>query len=245
MALQRPPNQVGTSQTLVVSEVFGPTYQGEGPLLGRVATFIRLGGCNLSCPWCDSAYTWDAQRYQLRSELRRVSIGELVDKVQYDDPPYVVITGGEPLLHQAQDGWITLRNALDSDGRKIQVETNGTIEPTHHTLSKTCQFNVSPKLSSTGMPASKRIQGSTLRKFVESGLAVFKFVCRTADDVREVNNLAHEIGLPRKDVWIMPEGTDAKSLSSAAHAIVDTCLEMNFNFTPRLHIMIWGDERAR
>ena len=50
--------------TLPVAEVFAPTFQGEGPYLGRSADFIRLGGCNLTCYGCDTPYTWDASRYE-------------------------------------------------------------------------------------------------------------------------------------------------------------------------------------
>ena len=44
---------------LAVSEIFGPTHQGEGPSTGRLCGFVRLARCNLSCLWCDTPYTWD------------------------------------------------------------------------------------------------------------------------------------------------------------------------------------------
>lgn len=56
---------------LVVSEVFGPTFQGEGPSLGRRAGFVRLGRCNLDCSWCDTPNTWDWSRFDPAIELRR------------------------------------------------------------------------------------------------------------------------------------------------------------------------------
>src|SRR4029450_7825218 len=55
---------------LVVSEVFGPTFQGEGPSVGRRAGFVRLGRCNLDCSWCDTPYTWDWERHDPAVELR-------------------------------------------------------------------------------------------------------------------------------------------------------------------------------
>ena len=61
---------------LVVSEVFGPTFQGEGPSSGQRAMFVRLGRCNLDCAFCDTAYTWDWTRYDPDAELRRRSVDD-------------------------------------------------------------------------------------------------------------------------------------------------------------------------
>lgn len=60
--------------SLVVSEVFGPTHQGEGPHAGQLCAFVRLMGCNLSCSWCDTPYTWDASRYDLKAEGHRMTV---------------------------------------------------------------------------------------------------------------------------------------------------------------------------
>ena len=81
--------------TLPISEVFGPTLQGEGPHAGRTVQFIRLGGCNLSCSWCDTPYTWDASRFNLRQELTPMSVQEILDRIIPGVP--IVLSGGEPL----------------------------------------------------------------------------------------------------------------------------------------------------
>ena len=56
---------------LVVAEVFGPTFQGEGPSTGQRAGFVRLGRCNLDCSWCDTPYTWDWERFDPAAATRR------------------------------------------------------------------------------------------------------------------------------------------------------------------------------
>ena len=60
--------------SLAVSEIFGPTLQGEGPSSGRRAMFLRLAGCNLSCSWCDTAYTWDWSRYDKKAEVTMMQV---------------------------------------------------------------------------------------------------------------------------------------------------------------------------
>ena len=67
--------------SLVVSEIFGPTIQGEGQYAGQLVAFIRLGGCNLACSWCDTPYTWDASRFDLRNEMTRTPVNEILERV--------------------------------------------------------------------------------------------------------------------------------------------------------------------
>lgn len=90
-----------------------PTIQGEGPFAGRPAIFIRLAGCNLQCPQCDTDYT---------SYRRTKSINEITAEVYRWHTPLVVITGGEPFRQDISK----LVNALHASGREIQIETNGT-----------------------------------------------------------------------------------------------------------------------
>ena len=57
--------------TLRVAEVFGPTFQGEGPSAGRRAAFIRLSGCGVGCTWCDEPQTWDWSRFSRAAREQR------------------------------------------------------------------------------------------------------------------------------------------------------------------------------
>src|SRR4051794_4076555 len=90
--------------SLVVSEVFGPTFQGEGRSLGRRCGFVRLGRCNLACTWCDTPYTWDWDRFDPAVELQRRTVTEIVSALEAMAIDMVVITGGEPLLQQSHLG---------------------------------------------------------------------------------------------------------------------------------------------
>lgn len=100
---------------LQISEIFY-SIQGEGTWTGIPAVFVRLAGCNLACDFCDTDY----------SIKRLASVPEIVRGVREigDDCPTVILTGGEPC---AQAETIELIEALRRDGRRVHVESNGTI----------------------------------------------------------------------------------------------------------------------
>jgi len=101
--------------SLKVNTIFY-SIQGEGPLVGKPALFIRLSGCNLKCSWCDTNYT----KYE---ELDLSVISERVHEVRSRTPfGLVVITGGEPCLQDIRP----LVDRLIQDGFFVQIETNGT-----------------------------------------------------------------------------------------------------------------------
>lgn len=92
------------------------TIQGEGPFTGHVAVFVRLAGCNLQCPLCDTDYT---------SERRRMAAEEVCAQVLGIGAadPLVVITGGEPFRQNLEP----LVTTLLDEGLRVQIETNGTL----------------------------------------------------------------------------------------------------------------------
>lgn len=234
-----------TSDTLSIAEAFGATFQGEGPSTGRRASFIRLGGCNLSCKWCDTPYTWDAKRFDLRKEITRRPVAELIGEVDRQDTGLAVITGGEPLLQQSQPAWAALLSGLDRIGVDVEVETNGTIKPADMFVSR---FNVSPKLAHSGDPIARRIVPAALVEFAylaHAGTACFKFVVKAAADLDQVDRLVAEYEIPRRAVWIMPEGTSRSRLIVAASRLADPVIDRGYNLSTRLHVLLWGNERSR
>ena len=102
------------SLALPVMEAFY-TLQGEGAHQGRAAYFIRLGGCDVGCVWCDVKDSWDVTKHPL------VSICEIVSKAVSHPGRLAVVTGGEPLLHQLD----ALTNALHAAGFETNIETSG------------------------------------------------------------------------------------------------------------------------
>jgi organic radical activating enzyme len=100
--------------TLPVMEHFY-TLQGEGFHQGKAAYFIRLGGCDVGCVWCDVKDSWDASKHP------KFDIESLKLKVKETPSEIVVITGGEPLMHNLD----ALTTALQSAGLQTNIETSG------------------------------------------------------------------------------------------------------------------------
>jgi len=225
--------------TLVVSELFGPTVQGEGPSAGRRAGFVRLGRCSLNCSWCDTPYSWDWKRYDPAMELRELSVDEVAATIRAMDVPMVVVTGGEPLLQQR--AIVELLKQLPGLG--VEVETNGIHVPEPALVAYIDRFNVSPKLANAGIERSRRHKPDVLRAFQATGKAVFKFVVCGPRDLDEIDAVVAECGLT--DVWVMPEGTDAPTLVARARRLEDDVVARGWHLTPRLHILLWGAERGR
>ncbi len=107
--------------TLPVMEAFY-TLQGEGFHQGKAAYFIRLGGCDVGCFWCDVKESWDASVHPQKTvEEIIVEAKQTINSKPSDANPIFVITGGEPLLHDLD----VLTNQLMSAGFKTHIETSG------------------------------------------------------------------------------------------------------------------------
>ena len=101
-------------QGLPVMEHFY-TVQGEGAFTGAAAYFIRLGGCDVGCTWCDVKESWDVNAHP------KISVEELVRLVMESGAPIAVITGGEPAMHDLAE----LTRALKTAGIRTHIETSG------------------------------------------------------------------------------------------------------------------------
>lgn len=229
---------------LPVSEVFGPTVQGEGPYTGRRVGFVRLGLCNLACEWCDTPYTWDESRYDVAAECPDTPVEEIAERLhRYGlESGVVVLSGGEPLMHGRK-----LRALTDLlPGVEWHAETNGTILPPPWWGDVVAHTSVSPKVI-TADPLKKRLKPAALAAWAEharAGRACFKFVAQTVEDVAAIAELAHDYDVPGDAVWVMPEGTATEELLARHADLVDSILEHGFNMSTRLHVLVWGDRRG-
>ncbi|WP_406205355.1 7-carboxy-7-deazaguanine synthase QueE [Kitasatospora sp. NBC_01560] len=235
--------------SLPVVEKFGPTLQGEGPSTGRLALFLRLGGCNLTCSWCDTPYSWDGKRFDLRKEITRTPVIDLAEWAAEHPHAVIVLTGGETLLHQGTDAWRSWMAVLRHTTRRVEIETNGTIAPQPVTFGvPRLTFNVSPKLANSHVDEARRIVPEALDAFAELAVrerARFKFVATGPDDLEEIADLVERFLIPPHAVWVMPEGTTAERTIDVARSLAEHVIGRNWNLSMRQHVLLWPGERNR
>ena len=225
-----------------IAEVFY-SIQGEGRLMGVPSAFVRTGGCNLRCAWCDSDYTsW-------RSEGDKHSVAEVLDRVAAFPTRHVVVTGGEPLI---APGIEELCAGLRERRYHVTVETAATVfKPL------ACDpASLSPKLANStpheregGQFAAAhdrlRLQFDVIRAFLAHGDYQLKFVLDRPEDVGEVLTILRELpGVDRTKVLLMPQGVTRAELEPRGRWLSEVCKEQGFRYCPRLHIDLYGNLRG-
>jgi organic radical activating enzyme len=218
-------------------------WQGEGPHVGRRCWFLRLGLCNLHCSWCDTAFTWDRDRFNVTEECPPTSYDELTQRLPVN-LPMLVLTGGEPLIHANNP---VLRRLLTDwlDGAEVHVETNGTLIPPPWLKMRVDHWSVSPKVNPQGDPAGRRLPSGPMRWWVHATHATIKVVCASDEDVGRAVAWSKAMELPPERLWIMPEGTTPDAVLGHAKDIADAVHEAGANLTLRDHVLMYGSERAR
>ena len=178
---------------LPVMEVVG-TLQGEGAHTGRAACFIRLGGCDIGCHWCDIPSSWEA------SAFASWSVQRIVQQAQATALRCAVITGGEPLMYDLS----ALTKALKEAGFATHLETSGA-----YSLSGTWDWVcVSPKKNKAPLPA-------LLTRADE-----LKVVVYNRDDLKWASQNAKAIS-PHCKCFLQPEWSKRNYVLPLIHAFLN------------------------
>lgn len=211
---------------MILNEVFF-SIQGEGLNLGAPAVFVRFGNCNLKCSWCDTKYTWDpAVRDNYEEQLPK-----LFEKIRsYPQCNHLILTGGEPMLQQ--EVIVAIRKEFPD--YYIEVETNGS-QPVR-CLDAVNLFTVSYKTSNSG--------NAPYELKTKNEKCVYKFVVDSEKDFEEIEEVIKKFSMPADKIFLMPQGVTADELLKKHDFIIEYCKKQGYRFTPRLHILSWGQKRA-
>ena len=220
---------------------------------GEVVSITTTTGNYYAEGWlvhnCDTPYTWDRDRYNVDAECPPVTAEHLTRTLIDAAPSLVVLSGGEPLIHQRNPALLdTMRSVTDGCGTRWHVETNGTLTPTAPFVALVDHFTVSPKIAPQGDPQRRRIRNTALAAFADlavSGAAIFKIVCKSPTDVAAAAAFYDQHHIPTTARWVMPEGTTPDAVLNTARAIAPTALEHALNLTLRQHSLMYGQERRR
>jgi 7-carboxy-7-deazaguanine synthase len=257
-----------------VVEVFGPTIQGEGALAGLPTYFVRFGGCDYKCVWCDSPYAV-LPEYVRQSE--RLSVDEICVKIGQlpKGPKWVTLSGGNPTLH---DLGTLVRKLHTIFYFGVTVETQGTLFK--EWLNLVDELTVSPKPPSSGMSQSL----GTLRQFLQSvrapsvNLKVVVFDLKDLDYAKTIHQEFPQYpfylscgNYPEEAVgWSQAfdindrvvsklhdgsKGTNgpkpdtnqdrARRFRWLAEAVASDPIFSDVRILPQLHVIAWGNERGR
>lgn len=222
-------------QKLPVSEIFGPTIQGEGMHAGRRAVFLRMAGCDSRCPWCDTPYA------KTTKECMPLTPKEILDEIERlnEGANLVIITGGNPAIHDL--AYIVAR--LKSKRFEVHVETQGTIVA--FWFDRCDLVTVCPKIYNSQDVVMAHNNINKIRQMAPTQL---KYVIFTEADYTTAQELARcWPTLP----FVFQPGWDAQTNSYpyglkelAERMMKDKFLPNTVRFMPQIHRILWGGVRG-
>jgi 7-carboxy-7-deazaguanine synthase len=226
---------------MILNELFY-SLQGEGGLAGVPSVFIRLAGCPLRCAWCDTKYAWDV------SAGTEITPEAIVQQIDQYPTRYVVITGGEPLLHPDIDRLTCL---IHANGYHLTIETAGIHCPADLTVDL---MSVSPKLANS-LPESKQHASlkpaesfhlSALQQLIETYPCQLKFVVDQPQDLDEIAQCLEKLkNVDPYKVYLMPQAVTLSDYLEKSRWLAEFCLRSGFAFSPRLQVMLWEGQKGK
>lgn len=253
-----------------ISEIFY-SIQGEGKNTGDPAVFIRMSDCNLLCGGkgtqkdkkLHDGATWRCDTIEVWRKGEEMSLYQIVEKINNFNPYKwhhkdkqsirIVLTGGEPMIHQPT--FIEFMNYFRTQaiGYEInwEIETNGTITPCSKLIELTklieergdsLIYNVSPKLSNSGMSERLRYFPEKIKHFSKKENHIFKFVIGNMIDFEEIEKDYLPYIDDKSKVYLMPAADNDEDLKIISQKVAEICIESGFKFSNRLHIAIWNQK---
>jgi 7-carboxy-7-deazaguanine synthase len=235
-----------------VVEVFGPTIQGEGELAGVPTAFVRFGGCDYRCTWCDSLFAVLPDDVRAAPRLDTDEIIRALDALP-GAPEWVTLSGGNPALLELGE----LVSRLHASGRSVTVETQGSVW--RDWLAGVDLLTVSPKPPSSGMatPEHESESAQFLESAAQAGAhVVLKVVVFDEDDyawASALRNRHSRLPFHLSCGTDPPEGETSHTEALAGvsqryrwlceRAARDPAMD-GARILPQLHVLAWGHQRG-
>lgn len=233
--------------TLRIAEIFGPTIQGEGALIGEPTVFVRAGGCDYRCSWCDSLHAVESQYRHTWAPMTSDVVWDEVQRLSGRRPLTVSLSGGNPAI-QDFGPLIALGRAM---GYRFACETQGSVaRPWFGQLDT---LVLSPKPPSSG----ETVDWHTFAACVAAGegarQSVMKIVIFDATDYAWAKDAhARHPDLP---LYLQPGNPDVdpdtpvdpQSLADRLEWLTDLAMADGWfapRILPQLHVLIWGNKRG-
>lgn len=231
-----------------VLEIFGPTIQGEGRVIGRKTMFVRTAGCDYRCSWCDSAFTWDGSAKEDIQLMTAEEIYNQLKKIGGDRFDHVTISGGNPALIKGIQDLVDL---LEEKQIYTALETQGSkFQPWMRQIN---DLTISPKPPSSNMKPNIDILDSVIEQCIDSTLNL-KVVIFDDDDYEFAKMIHHrypnipfylQVGNPYLDDDV---DNHTEKLLSRYEALVDRVMasnDMNQVYVlPQLHTLLWSNKKG-
>lgn len=228
-----------------ISEVFGPTIQGEGPLIGSPTVFVRTGGCDYRCTWCDTLY---AVLPEHRNEWTFMSAADVlreVNRLSGGRPILVTLSGGNPALQPLAE----LIRVGRKQGHRFALETQGSVaQPWFAELDS---LVLSPKPPSSGMTADWCALGACIEAAGERPSAALKIVVFDDADFAFAREVSARFS--RLPVYLQP-GNPVHQIELDTPALLDRLSWLmdkvrgaqwhEAHVLPQLHVLVWGNKRG-
>lgn len=242
--------------TISISEIFGPTIQGEGPDVGRPCVFLRVHNCATQCPGCDTYYTWDGSESGTKMDYS--SIYETCKKLSTGSTHQtlgLVVSGGEPLLHYQSNEFKNMMWELKKFYGWKSLETSGYVGNKSLNVGQFLRFAngfdticLSPKITpclhgkQTDEELERNIQDFMI---LYKDRLCFKFVVKNEVDILAVLRCNDRHGFMKSyRTYLMPYGNDRDSILESVNWLVPVASQYGFIITPRLHSLLWGAKRG-
>jgi 7-carboxy-7-deazaguanine synthase len=232
-----------------VLEIFGPTIQGEGMVIGQKTMFVRTAGCDYRCAWCDSAFTWDGSAKEQIQQMSAEEIWQELKRMGGDCFSHVTISGGNPALLQSLGELVAV---LKQNGIRTAIETQGS--KWQDWLLEIDEVTISPKPPSSGMETDFHMLDSIIERLegrnISLKVVVFNendFVYATTvhkryphvpfflqvgnEDVHTTNDEELVSRLLRRYEWLIEQAVHSTEMNDA-------------KVLPQLHALVWGNKRG-